>query len=260
VEEEKAIEEVAPAVAGDDLPDWMAGLQGDAVADEPSAEEPAPAMASGASSDEDLPDWLSGGDGASDRLSAVEEEKAIEEAAPAVAGDDLPDWMVDLQPATESSTEDLAFSTDEEDEVSVSDDKSAPIDWLAGLDDDGDEEDEEAADWLVDLQGGLSPEEEVAPGISAADEPITAGDAPRPSEEEEPPIETGELPGWISDLQDDAATQDSESLPDLIKQEEIPQEFVADMGDPESGELPDWLSTLSKESDSTSPPETPTKI
>ena len=65
--------------------------------------------------------------------------------------------------------------------------EEAPLDWLAGLSgDDEDDEDEEAADWLVNLQGDLAPkaeDDELPAGISipVVDEPITAGDAPRPS-------------------------------------------------------------------------------
>ena len=139
-------------------------------------------------------------------------------------------------------------------------DAAAPLDWLAGLDD-TEEDDEEAADWLVNLQGDTTPEEEeiVLPDIPAADEPITAGDMPQPSTEEEAPIQTGELPGWISDLQGESATEEAEALPDLFTEEENPpQELIADTGDTESGGLPDWLSTLSKESDSDpAPVETP---
>mgnify|MGYP003963777351 CR=1 FL=1 len=136
-------------------------------------------------------------------------------------------------------------------------DDAAPLDWLAGLDDEDEEEDEESADWLVNLQGDLFTEEaeEAPPGIPAADEPITAGDAPRLSDEEEEPIKTGELPGWVSDLQDESAEEEAEPLPDLFEKEssETSQEFVEDVGDAKSGELPDWLSDLSKEESSTSP-------
>ena len=133
---------------------------------------------------------------------------------------------------------------------------AAPLDWLAGLDSDDEEDDEEAADWLLNLQGDLAPEEEedVPEGIPATDEPITAGDAPRPAEEEAPPIKTGELPDWVSDLQGDEKKDDVEALPDLFADEE-----KQELRDADDGELPDWLSTLSKEKDSEIEPsiETP---
>ena len=130
-------------------------------------------------------------------------------------------------------------------------DGAAPLDWLAGLDRDDEEDDEEAADWLVNLQGDLAPEkeDEIPAGIPASDEPITAGDAPRPSEEEEPDIKTGELPNWVSDLQGDEKEDDVDALPDLFAEEEEPS-----LADADDGEIPGWLSTLSKEKDSTIEP------
>ncbi|MCP4141412.1 MAG: hypothetical protein GY755_14205 [Chloroflexi bacterium] len=142
----------------------------------------------------------------------------------------------------------------EEPEVEKEDD-SAPLDWLSGLDSDEDDDEEEAADWLVNLQGDLAPEEdeEIPEGIPAVDEPITAGDAPRPSAEEEPPIETGELPGWVSDLQGDEKEENADALPDLFTEKEEEKPILKD-ADTDDGELPDWLSTLSKEKDSTIEP------
>jgi len=173
----------------------------------------------------------------------------------------LPAWLKNARKGEKEEQEETPPASEEkppsppiEEPEAIAD--AAPLDWLAGLDDDDDEEeDEEAADWLVNLQGDLTPEEEVAPGIPAADEPITAGDVPRSSDEEEPPARTGELPNWVSDLQSEADEEDATPLPDLFEQEspEIPQEFVVDVGDSKSGELPDSLSDLSKESGSTSP-------
>ncbi len=132
--------------------------------------------------------------------------------------------------------------------------EDASIDWLAGLglEDDNDEDDDEAADWLKNLQGDTSPDEEseeeiLPPGIPAADEPITAGDTPLPSTEEAP-IQTGILPNWMADLQEESIEQEAESLPDLIEEDKL------DVGDIKTGQLPNWLSSAA----SSSPPaETP---
>ncbi|MBT3336503.1 MAG: hypothetical protein HN855_00825 [Anaerolineae bacterium] len=129
----------------------------------------------------------------------------------------------------------------EEESNAVSD----PLDWLAGLD--SEEDEEEAADWLVNLQGDLASEEEIKEephaDRPAADEPITANIPPASTDEEEASVQTGELPGWISDLQG-GETEDSSSLPDLLVQEE-----AAPVSDTDEGGLPDWLSRLSEEAE-----------
>jgi len=159
--------------------------------------------------------------------------------------------------------------------------KAAPLDWLAGLDND-DDEDEEAADWLVNLQDNLAteiePEEEIPAGIPATNEPITANEAPRifgeeeipagiPATnepitaneaprifgEEEPLLQTGELPGWLSDLQGESTEENLESMSDLLGQKSsaAPKEQM-DGGEIKEGDNPDWLSKLSKEADALS--------
>ncbi|MBC8336014.1 MAG: hypothetical protein H8E29_12170 [Anaerolineales bacterium] len=135
--------------------------------------------------------------------------------------------------------------------------KAAPLDWLAGLDNDDDEDEEEAADWLVNIQDNLpteiEPEEEVPVGIPASEEPITATEAPRPSDEEEPLLQTGELPGWLSDLQGESAEENFESMSDLLSQKSsaAPKDLM-DEGGFEGGDNLDWLSKLSKEEDAIS--------
>ena len=170
-----------------------------------------------------LPAWLKNA-----RQGAEKEEKEPEASPP-------PPPPVEPEPEAESEKEEDAAS----------------LDWLAGLDSDNDEDDEEAADWLVSLQGDLASEkeDEIPEGIPAADEPITAGDVPRSSEEEEPAIKTDELPNWVSDLRSDEKEDDVDALPDLFAGEEKEKPSDAD-----DGELPDWLSTLSKEKDSSIEP------
>lgn len=136
--------------------------------------------------------------------------------------------------------------------------KAAPLDWLAGLDNDDDDDDEEAADWLVNIQDNLATEkepdvEEIPAGVPATDEPITANEAPRPSDEEEPLLQTGELPGWLSDLQGEAAEENLEPMSDLLDQKSsaAPKELI-DEEKLEGGENPDWLSKLSNEADALS--------
>ncbi len=174
-----------------------------------------------------LPAWLKNA-----RQGAVKEEKEPEESP-------SPPPPVEPEPEIEAEAE------------AEKEDDAASLDWLAGLDSDEGEDGEEAAGWLVNLQSDLAPEkeEEIPEGIPAVDEPITAGDAPRPSEEEEPAIKTSELPNWVSDLQGDEKEDDVDALPDLFAGEE--KEEPADADD---GELPDWLSTLSKEKDSSIEP------
>ncbi|RLD05422.1 MAG: hypothetical protein DRI32_04140, partial [Chloroflexi bacterium] len=176
----------------------------------------------------------------------------------------LPAWLKnarqgDRDVAAPESPPSTPASPSPIEESAPADAEPSPLeDWLSGLDDDEDE-DEEAADWLMNLQGGATPESEEAPAnLPAADEPITAGDKPRPSDEEEVPIGTGELPSWVSDLQGKSSSEESESLPDLFVEKETPQEDIVDAGDAESGELPDWLASLSQSSDSPpAPAETP---
>ncbi len=105
-------------------------------------------------------------------------------------------------------------------------DDIAPLDWLAGLDDDGDEEDEEAAEWLVELQGDRT-EGEVAP-----DESITMGDVPCPSDENESSIKKDELSGEVSDLRGK-----------LIEEGTAPATTTGDDG------LPEWLSSIDSAGD-----------
>jgi hypothetical protein len=140
--------------------------------------------------------------------------------------------------------------SDEEPEEEKKIEAADPLDWLAGLESDDDDE-EEVADWLVNLQGDLAPEdepeaEEPPPvGTPATEESITANIPPSTADEDDETIKTGELPGWVSDLQGDAGDE-IESMPDLLEEEEVT--LIQDAA--EEGELPDWLARLSEEADS----------
>ena len=179
----------------------------------------------------------------------------------------LPAWLKNARQGEKKAEEKKATpasppSVEEKQEITNNDTDDSPLDWLAGLDDENEDEDEEAADWLINLQGNPPPEEkkEIIPaGIPAVDEPITAGDIPTASTEEEAPIEAGELPDWISNLQENSAVSEAEPLPDLFEQTKSTQaDNLGDAEDIKTGQLPDWLSTLSKESDSSpTPAETP---
>ncbi|MBT3321014.1 MAG: hypothetical protein HN392_01890 [Anaerolineae bacterium] len=184
-----------------------------------------------------LPAWLKNARQGGSQSSEPEEKE--EESAP----------VPPPPPAEEEKPEAIIEEDDDDDE--------APLDWLAGLDDDEEDEDEaEAADWLVNLQGDTTvpeKEEEVElPGTPATDEPITAGDFPIASTKEDTPINTGELPDWISDLQEKDSEQETEALPNLFEEEK-----TEDTDDIKTGVLPDWLSTLSEQADSSPPAETP---
>ncbi len=178
----------------------------------------------------------------------------------------LPAWLrharksEDQEEASPDSEETQAEDPEEETPIlpdfseEPEEDKKAeaadPLDWLAGLESDDDDE-EEVADWLVNLQGDLAPEdapeaEEPLPaGTPATEEPITANIPPSTADEDEESIKTDELPGWVSDLQGDAG-DDIESMPDLLEEEEVT--LLQD--DADEGELPDWLARLSEEADS----------
>ncbi len=140
------------------------------------------------------------------------------------------------------------FSEEPEEEIKA---QADPLDWLAGLDSDEDDEEDESAAWLANLQGDLTSKEEVeeAPpvGTPATDEPIMANIPPSFTDEEEEPLQEGELPEWVADLQGDGGL-DSDALPDLVAQEEVT--LIED--DVEEGSLPDWLSRLSEEAEASS--------
>ncbi len=140
--------------------------------------------------------------------------------------------------------------------------------WLDGLDAEADDDDDENPDWLANLQtdtpNEIEPSETPEDDLSTEEEAITATSAPVPSKEDEPRINTGDLPGWLSDLQAEASTitagAQPEDLPDLLSTEETPasqDELVS--SDQTEDQLPDWLSTLSAKETSAAMPsaETP---
>ena len=181
-----------------------------------------------------LPAWLKSARQGEDKKpapSAPKEEEKAEEEPPSLQADE---------------------PEEEEDDNS--------LDWLAGLagDDSLEDEEDEVADWLVNLQTDLEEDEskeETPPAPPVADETlIRAGDLPLPSDEEEPLPETGELPDWISNLQESAESTQADpslSFDDFSDEgESFQPPPVEEREDTvESGGLPDWLATLAQEAD-----------
>jgi hypothetical protein len=141
---------------------------------------------------------------------------------------------------------------------------ASPVDFLAGLSQVGDEE-EETPDWLKSLQNSMP-----APIESAPPAPEELADAQKtPAEEQEPvPAENewgfgGEATIFKFDESEESASQASQDLPDwmntLNAQEEAPQPgplnplpVAQPLGDPAIFEdLPDWLAALTDGNSST---------
>lgn len=147
------------------------------------------------------------------------------------------------------------FSVEEEDEEDVD---VNPLDWLAALDESGEDEEDEAesADWLVNLQGDLAPEEPqpAAQVVSAVDEPVTANIPPAPSEEAAH-VDGEEFPEWISNLQGDSQIS-TDDFPDLIPDGGAVFDVESAATSDDAG-LPDWLSRLSDEAEASGGTSTP---
>lgn len=142
--------------------------------------------------------------------------------------------------------------------------KTNPADWLAGLDaePDDDEDDEEVPNWLAGLQSDITQTtetpmqeetEDIHPGVSAIDEPITANTRPELMPDE-PPTGTGELPGWLETLQsqadDDAVIDQPANMPSLFdpKTPTLPKTSINQILGDDGDKLPDWLDKLATES------------
>ena len=161
---------------------------------------------------------------------------------------ELPDWLKEARQGEEA--EDAAENADEDVD---------PLAWLDELN--AEDDDEEDADWLVNLQEETAPqeneeteeneekqdvktEENVVQEAETEEElggiaQVLADDAP------EEKIEAGELPEWLSNLQGETLSDELEELPDLVGEEAAQAETDGDAPEDEliaGGDLPDWLS------------------
>jgi hypothetical protein len=180
------------AVAEEDAPDWLSGETIDEKAyanDEVEAD--APDWLSGVSADEevveeeDAPDWLAS--------SGDDEEEAVAEA-------DAPDWLSDMTFGDEETAEEVI---DEEEQFEEAVAEADAPDWLSdmSLEDDeaqpAAEEDEEALDWMSELEAASSP----TASTEFVDQPedLSWTDEEEAVEDDQPLISQGKT-DWLSSV------------------------------------------------------------
>ncbi len=252
-EEAQPSEEVANRLAGlqsqseddEEIPDWLAGLRGDAgqaaheheetfteeddlAALKSMLGEDAPSPQESEASE--LPDWISG-------LDAGQDEDATEEP-------------VQTEPQSTASSSDLGWNADFEAESAPqaeSTDDETPFDtelpaWLQGADETSKDE----------TEGGL-------PAWMSSEEPAPVSE----SQDAAPPASEGDLPGWLASLGEEteeaAPQQDAEqpavqsttdwlaSLGEEATETEAAPEQESTQPAAES-EVPDWITSLDEKS------------
>ena len=221
--------------ADNDLPDWLGGLEPpntEMLARRPSfaADEPSiDAILSGEGPTEDIPDWLAAtGAPDTDRLSHPVTAARFDEEE---TEEDYPEWLV-----RPPDTSELALpAAPKQVESAIAADslaKKSVTDWLAGFEDDDEEETAEVAEVAEEddefdnifAETAVTPIEETKARKTLTDwlGELSARDAAEP-----PDDETAEEPDWLSPSEPEIPAEDETSL-----------RFGM------TGPLPDWLDEL----------------
>jgi hypothetical protein len=262
----------APQVSGDELPDWLGGLQSDQP-DQPQSAAP--------SSQSGIPDWLSGSAPLDSQPSPASPEDAAipswlsgnfapeepkQSQAPQEPGG-LPGWLSGFEDSTPADNADLPQPSQQNEGLpnwlSAADDQNAPPeaavepalgaqtdlpDWLSALNAEdkpaaGHEEvtePESAQDWISDFGGA---EEEPAGILSNDQQPI---EEISPLEEtpavEKAPFIDDETPDWLREFNAGADSPEEVVSPLLGLDDQMVSAGEADTDQSFSVDLPDWLS------------------
>jgi len=231
--------------------DWLDQLR--ATADGGEEAELAAPSSPDEFEDVDLPDWIAG----TESPSEDEEETPAEE----------PEWMAQLGMASQP-------------EEPASEEAEGKPDWLAGLEQEGAAQEDEAPpfaaeetyqtpDWLAGLEAEEPPqmESEASPfaaeqpaeepaeipdwlaGLEAEEPPQAAPETETPPAAEQPAEEPAEIPDWLAGLE-------AEEPPQAAPETETPP--AAEQPAEKSAEIPDWLAGLEAEEPPQATPETET--
>ncbi len=195
-----------PDAAPDDIPDW---LQEGAFAEPESAETPAPQIVepeepapSAEVAEETTPEWMTD-------MTAESAEPSVDETP---ASEEIPAWLQDLD--EESPTPEPEPQKDAA--------------WVEADEESPELEQEEAPDWIKDMQR-----------VDEVEEPAS------PKAKEAAPEE--ELPDWLKDV-DEEPLEDPTWIREFDRQ---PEEEITPKAEaaPKDDELPDWLKDADKDSD-----------
>jgi len=239
--------------SSEELPDWLAGLDAEAVEDD----------------GEQVPEWLAnlrgetgdqspiGDQPPSDGASFAEEQAAGSEetlAGTETAGSDLPDWLSSLKTESQDFSEEPA---DDDSGTPVGPEPSLPEgempDWLVGLNSEGNTFDETAEPLQEEVDSrSAQPEGEIPDWLAGLkSEGNIIEEAPEPSlGEDELSVDLtsaqsdGEVPDWLAGLKSDGDAFQAEE-PSRGDGEPLAEAMPVQF----EGEMPDWLAGLKPEED-----------